>query len=398
MWVTGAPGAATTNSSGVAASTVSGPQRPSAAGRLRQRRATLALARIRRDTIDLDARAFDRTVGRRAVDDAGDPAVQHNLRLRRDGDPLRRAADQEPVDHGEGLRACRRLAMIDLAEHNVGRALQRRALGRHVGRHVGTADETTIGLRIEVEAVAAQRQERYARRHFAFPDIELLQKRPAAVVFAAEQPVGRPDAVVGRAAERGGDDARRVGRDIAAGRIAAAGQRDNGDLRRPGLILHPVDESRQLAQLIVGRGPIGLRNRIDVARLRVGEADGEQPVPGVAVALEAPDRRLPDRGGVAVAVHEDDRNGGRLGQGGPGRRDESKRGGSLKHAAAVQHWAFFLHLRAPLASRGVYAELAPGQRPGLRNPMSPNRPTSPEHRLASKGASVAEAHLQHILR
>ena len=166
----------------------------------------------------------------------------------------------------------------------------------------------------------------------------------------------------------------------------------------PGLILHPVDESRQLPQLIVGRGPIGLRNRIDVARLRVGETDGEEPVPGVAVALEAPDRRLPDRRGVAVAVHEDDRNGGRLGEGGSGRRGESKRGGSLKHAAAVQHWAFFLHLRGPLASRGVYAELAPGQRPGLRNPMSANRPTSPEHRLASKGASVAEAHLQHILK
>ena len=86
-----------------------------------------AARRSRPDAIDFDPRAFDRTVGRRAVDDAGDAAVQDHLGLRRDRDPRRRAADDELVDLGEGARAGRRFAVIDLAEQNVGRAPQLRS-------------------------------------------------------------------------------------------------------------------------------------------------------------------------------------------------------------------------------------------------------------------------------
>ena len=68
--------------------------------------------------------------------------------------------------------------MIDFAEQGVGRAFQRGAVGRHVGRHAGLAEEPAIGLRIKVEAVAAQRQERHARRHFAVARVELLRKGP----------------------------------------------------------------------------------------------------------------------------------------------------------------------------------------------------------------------------
>ncbi len=60
-------------------------------------------------------------------------------------------------------------------------------------------NDSAVGLRIEVEAVAAQRHERHARRHFAVARIELLQERTSAVVFAVEQCIDGEDAVIGRA-------------------------------------------------------------------------------------------------------------------------------------------------------------------------------------------------------
>ena len=57
------------------------------------------------------------------------------------------------------------------------------------------------------------------------------------------------------------------------------------------------------------RPGVGLSDGIVVARLRIGEIDREQTISRIAVALEPPDRRLPDPGRIAVAMHEHDRNG-----------------------------------------------------------------------------------------
>src|ERR1700674_4736956 len=130
-------------------------------------RAALPLARVAGDVIDFDYRALNGPVGRRAVYDAGDAAVQNDLGLGSDPDAIRRAADNELVDFSERARSARGLAMIDLPEQNVRRALQRRPVGGYVDRRAGVADETAVWLCIEVEAVAAQRQERHARRDLA---------------------------------------------------------------------------------------------------------------------------------------------------------------------------------------------------------------------------------------
>ena len=103
-------------------------------------------------------------------------------------------------------------------------------------------------------------------------------------------------------------DAPGVGGDIFTRRVAAARQRDDRHLRRAGLCLDVVDERRQLAQLVCSRRAVGLGDGIVVASLRVGEADREQPVARIAVALEPPDLCFPSCGEIAVAMHEHDRN------------------------------------------------------------------------------------------
>jgi len=229
--------------------------------------------------------------------------------------------------------------MIDLAEQNVGRAFERRSVGGHIERHGRFAEKNSaVGLRIEVETVAAQRHERHAGRHFAVARVELLQERAAPVVFAAEQRIDGEDAVVGRAPEHRLGDARGVGGDVPARRIAAARQRDDRHFRRPGLRFDAVDERRQLAQLVPRGGAVRLRDAIVVARLRVGETDRKEPVSRVAVALEPPDLRLPGRGQIAVAMHEDDRNRRLLlGESRSVKPGEGERGGPLEKAASVQH-------------------------------------------------------------
>jgi hypothetical protein len=169
-------------------------------------------------------------------------------------------------------------------------------------------ENPAVGLRVEIEAVAAQRQARNPRRHFRVASIEFRKKLTSPVVFAARRKVGRPDAVVGRAAEHRMSDAPGVGGDIFARRVAPARRRDDRDLRRAGLGLDVVDERGQFAQLVCSRRTVGLGDGIVVASLRIGEADREQPVARKAVALESPDLRFPGRGEIAVAMHEHDRN------------------------------------------------------------------------------------------
>ena len=66
--------------------------------------------------------------------------------------------------------------------------------------------------------------------------------------------------------------------------------------------------------------------------LRRGEIDGEQQLRVVALRFEAPDRRLPQRRGIAVAMDEDDRDLRILGLGGGGAEADQHRGGGGKAA------------------------------------------------------------------
>jgi hypothetical protein len=267
-------------------------------------------------------------------------------------------AGDEPVDLGEGDRAQSGVAMVDLAEQDIGRALERRSVGGHVERHARLVEENpAVGLRVEIEAVAAQRQERNPRRHFRVASIELRKKRTSPVVFAARRKVGRPDAVVRRTPKHRMSDAPGVGGDIFARRVATARRRDDRDLGRASLGLDAVDERRQFAQLVCSRRAVGLGDSIVVASLRIGETDREQPVAWIAIALEPPDLGFPGGGEIAVAMHEHDWNRRFiLREGGSPEASECEGGGPLKQATAIQHRRFSpcLNTVGRSALRGAY--------------------------------------------
>ena len=124
----------------------------------------LPLAGLGRNAEDIDLRSLDRAIGRHAVDDARHPSIEYDLGFRRDRDPLGRTPDDEFIDFGEGARAERGPAMIDMVEDEVGRPFERRAFGGDVGRRAGIADVAGVRLRVEVISVAAQREEGNARR------------------------------------------------------------------------------------------------------------------------------------------------------------------------------------------------------------------------------------------
>src|SRR3546814_11108704 len=92
--------------------------------------------------------------------------------------------------------------------------------------------------------------------------------------------------------------------DVIADGIAAARRADQRHLRRAGAPHHLGDDLLELLALFLGRGAQALRCRIDAARQRIGEVDGEQPVAGKAVALPAPESGVPQRGGIAVAMQD----------------------------------------------------------------------------------------------
>ena len=75
---------------------------------------------------------------------------------------------------------------------------------------------------------------------------------------------------------------------------------------------------------------------VGVARQRVGHVDGVQALARPAVALEAPQRGQPQRGGVAVAVHEDDGRHGVEGRatGAAGQRQARRAGGGHQQGPA----------------------------------------------------------------
>ncbi len=89
--------------------------------------------------------------------------------------------------------------------------------------------------------------------------------------------------------------------------IAAARECDQRDLGGAGRGEHLLHLGGEMARELGGRAAAGLFLGIVVAGERVGQVDRVQAIARPAVRLEAPDRRDPESGGVAVAVHEDDR-------------------------------------------------------------------------------------------
>src|SRR2546430_8471307 len=152
----------------------------------------------------------------------------------------------------------RRLAMVDRAEHQIGCALERRSFCRDAGGRARLADKAAVGLRMFVDAVATQRQERDARRHFAFALIEPAQEGPAAVELVAETFVPIIHAVIGYAAQHGMAD---IGAaailDTASNGIATPRIADQSHARRAGAALQFLDGVSEFAALVLGRGAIG---------------------------------------------------------------------------------------------------------------------------------------------
>ena len=134
-----------------------------------------------------------------------------------------RATGDDAVDLGEGDRPQSRLAMVDLAEERVCRAFERGpasavtlsampGLWPRSRRQAARRGRSRRCAEVETEPPASPR--RLHRVEF--------REEASAVVFAARQIVGRPDAVIGRAAEHGLFDAAGIGGDIFARRVAAA--------------------------------------------------------------------------------------------------------------------------------------------------------------------------------
>ena len=166
------------------------------AGLRRMDRPADAFAGVGRDAIDFDRRAGYRTVGDHAARRARHQPAQFDFRFRHDLDARRLPPCDEFVDLAKRARMKRDLAMIERAEHEIGRALQRRAVRCHAGRRARLADEAPVGLRKFVDAVAAQGEERRARRHLALALVQAAQERAAAVELAAQTIVPIIDAVV----------------------------------------------------------------------------------------------------------------------------------------------------------------------------------------------------------
>ena len=217
-------------------------------------------------------------------------------------------AGDEFVDLAKRARMKCDLAMVERAEHEIGRALQRRSVERHAGRRARLADEAAIGLRKFVDAVAAQSEKRRAWRYLALAFVQAAQERAAAIELAGETIVPIIDAMVGNAAQhRVADIGAAAILDVIADRIAAARTADQRDARRAGAALQFLDGLAELAALVFGRGTVCLLHLVIGARQRIGEIDREHPLTRHAVRFHSPERRDPERRMVAIAMDEQNR-------------------------------------------------------------------------------------------
>jgi hypothetical protein len=260
---------------------------------------------------------------------------------RHDLDALGFAARDEFVDLAERARRIRRLAMIDRAQHQIGGALQRRAIRRHAGRYARFADEAAVSLRKFVVAIAAQGQERGAVSHFVFTRVQAAQERTATVELAAEAFVPYVDAVVGNAAQHGVADVSAAAvLDIIADRIAAARIADQRYPCRTRPALQFLDGVGELAALVFGRRAVGLLHLVIGPRQGIGKIDRKHPLARHAVGFHPPQRSDPQRRVIAIAMHEQDRRhfrGGGRSRRGLRKSLESKGAGQQRqHARAFQ--------------------------------------------------------------
>src|ERR1019366_10823951 len=151
------------------------------------------------------------------------------------------------------------------------RALEGGAFCGDSGRRARLADKAAIGLRIFVHTVAAQGQERRARRYLALALVQPVQEGAAAVELVAETGIPIIDAMVGNAAQHGvADIGATAVLDISADRIAAARIADQSHARGAGAALQFLDGVAELAVLILGRGFVRLWLGIVGSRQRVG--------------------------------------------------------------------------------------------------------------------------------
>jgi hypothetical protein len=188
------------------------------------------------------------------------------------------------------------------------------------GRRSRLAGKAAVRLGVFVGAVAAQGQERGAVGHLrAFAAIQLPQERAAAIELAAGIVAPGVDAVIGHAAQhRMADVGGAAVPDVAAHGVATPRIGHQGDARSPGAALQLGNGLAEFAALLRGGGTVRLLHGVVAPRQRVGEIDRHQAVARHAVGFHAPELRHPERGVIAVAMHEQDRRHVGRGSGGGG--------------------------------------------------------------------------------
>src|SRR4029079_15566013 len=140
----------------------------------------------------------------------------------------------------------RDLAMIERAEHEICRTLQCRTICCNPCRRTWLADEAPVGLRIFVDAIAAQGEKSLARRPLALALVQGAQERATAVELAAKPLVPFIDAVIGNAAQhRMADIGGAAVLDVVAERRAAARMANQCNARRAGAALQFLDRLAQ---------------------------------------------------------------------------------------------------------------------------------------------------------
>ena len=233
--------------------------------------------------------------------------------------------------------------MVHAREHDVARTAQRGTVEADAGRRAGLADPHTVGLSVLVVVVRTQREPAHAGRDLvavrALGRIELGEKgraRRELVLLQVAREV--PDAVGRVAAQHHMAHLRGAAAvlHVVADRVAAARIADEDDLGRTRLAQDGIDPPGQEGHRLGGRAAAGLGDGVFVARQGHGLVEGEQPLARPAVGFEAPHGGLPQRGGVAVAVHEDD---GRVRRGRHGRAggEGEQRGRAEQQGAALGH-------------------------------------------------------------
>ena len=205
--------------------------------------------------------------------------------------------------------------MVDPRDDEVGGAFQFGAKGRDAGGHAAFANPQAIRLGELVVAVGSHRHPAHRAGDLVASGvpgrIQRAEKGAVARELAAVRQAfdwNRPDTVVGRATQDGVRDrsfATAMG-DVVADGVAATRVAHQHDLARAGAGQHLVDLGAQVVAVLGCRRATRLFARVVVARGGQRHVDGVQPLARPAVGLEAPRRRQPHPGVVAVAVHEDD--------------------------------------------------------------------------------------------